>query len=120
MASDLDRVRLLIADTGSDPLLSDAQLDVFLDAADNDTLLAAAEALEVIAASEVLVSKKIRTQDLATDGPAVAASLLALADRYRSRAVDASGADDWFDVVDTAGSCRPVWPERAEREVWGL
>ena len=47
---------------------------------------AAADLLEMAAVSEVLVSKKIRTQDLQTDGPAVSAELRALAKRLRDAA----------------------------------
>ena len=47
---------------------------------------AAADLLEMAAVSEVLVSKKIRTQDLSTDGPAVSAELRALAKRLRDAA----------------------------------
>lgn len=96
----IDNVRLLIADLASNPsdrLLSDEQVEAFLDLEDGDVYLAAAQALDTIATSEALVSKKIRTQDLSTDGPAVAAELRARAAQLRSRADDTA---DVFTVID--------------------
>jgi hypothetical protein len=115
-------VRLYTADlgTGDEQLLTDEQLTTLLDANGEAVRLAAADALETIAASETLTSKKIRTQDLTTDGPAVSAELRALASRQRQLHAEAVAADDegFFDVVDTlAPSCRP---ELTEYEVWGL
>ena len=50
--------------------------------------------------SEVLVGKKIRTQDLQTDGPAVSAELRALAARYRAEADGADPEAGTFDGFD--------------------
>lgn len=115
-------VRLYIADlgTGDEQLLSDDQLNALVTANAGALRLAAADALEAIAASEVLVSKKIRTQDLSTDGPAVSAELRALAKQHRALHQEGIDAEDdgFFDVVDTIPSrCRP---ELTEHEVWGL
>ena len=55
-----------------------------------------AAALRTIAASEVLVSKKIRTQDLQTDGPAVAAELRALAREWDAKADALEGVGEGF------------------------
>jgi hypothetical protein len=80
------RVRLLIADTTeADFLLSDDQIDAFLSIENSRVKRAAALALEAIATSEVLISKKIRTLDLQTDGPAVAAELRAQAKQLRDQ-----------------------------------
>ncbi|WP_433460697.1 hypothetical protein [Micromonospora sp. CA-248212] len=82
-------LRLLIADTSTvpaDQLFSDEQLDGLLTLEGGTVKLAAAAALEVIARSEVLISKKISTQDLSTDGPAVAAELRAQAKALREQA----------------------------------
>lgn len=96
-------VRLLTTDVDEeDPLFTDAQISGFLTLEAQNTRLAAAQALDAIARSEALVSKKIRTQDLQTDGPAVAAELRASASELR-RQVDEGfdgGADGGFDVVD--------------------
>jgi len=115
---DRDKVRLLIADVDTDPakqLLTDDQVDGFLELEAANVKRAAADALDAIASSEALVSKKIRTQDLATDGPAVADSLRKHADRLRVQADEVDGFA--FDVVYPATDCGP---ELVEREVWGL
>lgn len=122
----LMQVRHLIADLDASPLLTDEQLAVYLDLNGSNVRRAAADALEAIAVSETLVSKKIRTQDLATDGPAVSAELRALAARLRARAdeVEAiAGEFEIFDIVDTLPRRRS--PELTERNpgrytVWGL
>ncbi len=125
MEQALNQVRHLIADLAADPLLADEQIEVYLDLNDGNVRRAAADALEAIAVSETLVSKKIRTQDLATDGPAVSAELRALAARLRARAdeVDAiAGEFEIFDIVDTPAPWRR--PELTERvrgySVWGM
>ena len=82
---DVDYVRLLIADQSFPPLLEDYQLGLLIDQG-GSTLHGAADALDAIATSEVLIAKKITTQDLATDGPAVAAELRKQATALRARA----------------------------------
>jgi hypothetical protein len=99
----LGQVRLLITDTTDDPadwLFTDDQLDAFYTLAGENVNRTAAKALLVIAASEVLISKKIRTQDLSTDGPAVSAELRALAKVLtdEAAATDAA-AESFFDVT---------------------
>lgn len=114
--ADVRLVRLWTADlsSGEDQLLTDQQYQDLIDANDGSLRLAAADALEVMATSEVLVSKKIRTQTLATDGPAVSAELRALADRHRAAAAQIEG--EFFDIVDTIpADCAP---ERADRWGW--
>ena len=96
-------VRLLITDTNeSDPLLSDAQITSLLTLEGDNVRLAAAQALDIIATSEVLVSKKIRTQDLQTDGPAVAKELRERAEALRAQADDVlpDGSAFGLDIVD--------------------
>lgn len=115
-------VRLLIADpAGPDQILSDEEITVALDRTGGSDLRAAARCLEAIAVSEVLVGKKIRTQDLTTDGPAVSAELRALAARYRAEADDADpelGAFDGFDLAPVVRDGRR--PEHTNDTVWGL
>jgi hypothetical protein len=85
-ATAIGRVRLLATDLDEvAPLLSDAQVQALLDLEAGRVRRAAAQALDTIASSEALVSKKIRTLDLQTDGPAVAAELRARARSLREQ-----------------------------------
>lgn len=107
----LGKVRLLILDTATAPadrLFTDAQLDAFLEMNGGGVKRTAAQALLVVATSEALLSKKIRTQDLSTDGPAVAAELRAQAAVLVAQAdtEDAAAAESLFEIIplyDTAG-----------------
>ena len=101
----LGMVRLYTTDTSEDPaarLLTDDQIRGLLTAASDSVYGATARALRLIATSEVLVSKKIRTQDLQTDGPAVAAELRAQAREYDDMAAVEDGD------VSFAGYVPPV------------
>ena len=80
---EVDYARLLIGDDQG--VLADEQIALLILRA-GSTLLGAADALDAIASSEVLLSKKISTQDLTTDGPAVAAELRKQAAALRARA----------------------------------
>lgn len=105
------QVRLLTADVAADEaarILTDDQVQGFLDLNDANVRRAAADALDAIAISEALVSKVIRTQDLATDGAKVAAALQARAAQLRAQA-DAADVDagDVFEVVEFRGGCGP-------------
>ena len=114
--ADVNQVRLWAADLGSEDaqLLTDQQYQSLIDANGGSLRRAAADALDIMALSEVLVSKKIRTQTLSTDGPAVSAELRALADRHRA-AADLVEAE-FFEIVPTlAAGCAP---EHADRWVW--
>ena len=125
-ATKLQLLRTIITDLGEgdEQLFSDYQLEAFLTLNNGAVRLAAADALDTIATSEVLVSKKIRTQDLQTDGPAVAAELRAQARNQRDlarRDLDDANLFDGFDVIDTVAPARR--PEHTNREyvdAWGL
>ena len=98
----LGMVRLYITDTSEDPaarLLTDDQIRGLLTAASDSVYGATARALRLIATSEVLVSKKIRTQDLQTDGPAVAAELRAQAKAYDDLAAAETGEHSFAGYV---------------------
>lgn len=114
--SPVGQVRLLIADTNeTSPVLDDAQVGGFLALNAASVRLAAADALDAIADSETLVSKAIKTQDLTTDGPKVAASLRSHADRLRKQVKDQAEDDDLcFDVVDFDPH---PWPELTEHPI---
>lgn len=125
--SDIDMVRLLIADLAEnvpDRILTDDQLGQFLTFNGDAVRLAAADALDAIATSEVLVSKVIRTQDKSTDGAKVAAELRARAkDLRQQHQDDPNSTFDEFLIVPVTDwppelVHRPVgwYPARA----WGL
>lgn len=81
---DLGYVRLLISDTqnGDARTFTDDEINAVL-AREGNAKLAAAVLLLIIASNEALIAKAIRTQDLQTDGPKVAAEMRALAAVYR-------------------------------------
>lgn len=100
-------VRLNITDTGPEQLFSDDQLNAWLTQYQGDINRATYRALVTMATSTVLVSKKIRTQDLSTDGPAEAAALLALARTYKEDADTAdAAAGSFFEVIPFGGDTR--------------
>ncbi|MEV1013773.1 hypothetical protein AB0I89_23770 [Micromonospora sp. NPDC049801] len=118
-------VRLLIADMNeADPLFTDTEIEAFF-TLEGGVKRAAAAALETIARSELLISKKITTQDLSTDGPAVAAELRAQAKALRDQARQdtddvVGGADAWAISVadfDPDAVYRYFDPDAAYR--WG-
>lgn len=101
----IGQIRLLITDVDEAfPLFSDAQLAALLAAEGDVVKRAAAAALEIIATSETLIGKKITTQDLSTDGTAVAKSLMDRAKSLREQAAtEAAPVDPYaygFDFVD--------------------
>ena len=122
MSTSTDQVRLLIADTDLDTqLFTTLQIQAFLDLNADAVRLAAADALDTIATSELLVSKVIKTQDLATDGAKVAAELRARAKQLRDQvAATATAAADgfFFDSVDPFGGAGV--PELSEYPITGL
>lgn len=88
----IGRVRLLVNDTTDSPVFSDAEIAAFLELEGANVKLAAAQALDTIADDEALTSKVIRSQDLATDGAAVAEGLRQRAQQLRSDARGSSTA----------------------------
>lgn len=111
--SDIGRVRLNITDIDEAAfLLTDEQIQALLDQSNDSVNMASYRALRLIAMSELLVSKKIRTQDLSSDGPAVAAGLMSLAAHYKEEA-DAEGDG-------TIGYVSPSIGGHLEAEEWRL
>ena len=97
------RVRLLIDDTGGTPVFQDSEINAFLTMNGSSERRAAAQALLMIASSEARLSKKITSQDLQTDGPAVAAELRAQAALLMSQAREQeseAGEGGFFEVVE--------------------
>ncbi|MET0417524.1 MAG: hypothetical protein ABW022_16040 [Actinoplanes sp.] len=85
--TDVGMVRLLATDTNeAAPLFTDDDVRGFLAIEGGNVRCAAALALETIATNEALVSKKITTQSLSTDGPAVSDALLKRAAELRKQA----------------------------------
>ena len=82
---DLTLIRLHVADPGGE-LLTDDQVEAVYRDRKGSIARTVADLLRIIAASELLVSKKISTQDLTTDGPAVARELRAQAAEWEARA----------------------------------
>lgn len=113
---DIAYVRLLIGDAATEPILSDFELDALVRRAGGSLLYAAADALDAIAASEALVSKKITTQDLSTDGPAVAAELRKQAAGLRARADQQSAKvnEEAWGLAIFDPNRRPAKPELTE------
>lgn len=92
--SEIEDVRLLTGDLDPEnQLFDDDKVQSLLKLTGGNAYRAAAEALRVMARSEVMISKKITTQDLSTDGPAVAAEL-----RKQAAELDAKA-----DALDAAG-----------------
>lgn len=97
----LEDIALVRINLGEDPVdesthvLPDSAIATWLSAFKGNTDRATARALITIAANETLLSKKITSMDLATDGPAVSAELRALADYYLAQASEADG-DTYF------------------------
>ena len=113
---EVDYARLLIGDDQG--VLADEQIALLILRA-GSTLLGAADALDAIASSEVMLSKKISTQDLTTDGPAVAAELRkqAAALRARARAEVAEVAEEAW-AFTTVSSYPPSSLAELTEEHW--
>ena len=83
----LGKTRLLSADLDESALLlNDEILNGYLALNADNPYRAAADALDAVATSATLLDRKIRTQDLQTDGPAVAAELRKKAAALREQA----------------------------------
>lgn len=107
LTTDVGKIRLLITDLDdATALLTDAQITALLAVEGGNLKRGAAACLETISTSEVLITKKITTEDLSIDGPAVAEDLRKRAKLLRGQAdVEApAGADVTnaygFDFVD--------------------
>lgn len=116
--SPVGQVRLLTADLDlAAPMLSDALYTGYLLLQGGNVNRAAADVLDAMATSEVLLGKKLRTQDLATDGPAVAAELRKQAATLRAKAdaIDAVADAGYFEIIPSGPYSTA---EAAERGTW--
>lgn len=95
-------------------LMSDAQLQSFYDINSQKLFAAAADILLALAANEALISKKIRTEDLSTDGPAVAAELRRMADSFKAKQKDEDEAADSLEAFEVVNYVQipPPYPLR--------
>lgn len=121
MADEIAYIRLLIGDTGTtgEQIFTEDDIQTVL-GFEASPKLAAAQLLERLAGSELLLSKKIQSQDLATDGPAVAKELRALADSLRRQHDTDTAAQAWSIASwDTAGLAPAGRPEATEYPIGG-
>lgn len=109
MATDIDIVRVLIPDNDkvfgdaeNEYMFSDDEINAFLIAGSGSTLRAAGLANYAIATSEAIISKVIRTQDLQTNGAAVANALILKANALMARAdrIDSTTDAGYFNIID--------------------
>lgn len=104
--ADSDLVRILIPDTEAvfegETLFSDTDIENFLLVSRGNIYRAAGLAMVAIGNSEAMISKVIRTQDLSTNGAAVAASFHKAAELMFKRADDDDKAADmgYFEIID--------------------
>lgn len=114
------QVRHIIGDVDeANQLLTDDHIKTYLELNDwadgykSGVYRAAADALDAIATSTALLDKKIRTQDISSDGPAVSAVLMKQAAGLRARADSEDPANEsFFEVIPFGG-----W-NSAEGEEW--
>ena len=121
MADEIAYIRLLIGDTGTtgEQIFTEDDIQTML-GFEASPKLAAAQLLERLAGSELLLSKKIQSQDLATDGPSVAKELRALADSLRRQHDTDTAAQAWSIASwNTAGLTPAGRPEATEHPAGG-
>lgn len=98
------QVRLLLNDVDEDTFVfSDAEIATFLALEAGSVKRAAAQAIDTNADDQALASKVLRTQDLSTNGAAVADTLRKRAAALRAQADDADEESDagfYFGVID--------------------
>jgi len=113
LSTDIGKMRLLIPDrSASAYFFEDAELTAMLSAEGDNVKRGTALALETMASNEAYVQKVIRLLDLSTNGPAVAASLMARAAQLREQAdteEGAAGGDfDWAEQTLTSFAERDI------------
>ena len=107
----IGQVRLLTADLDeANFIMPDEMVQGYLTLQGENVRLAAADALDAIATTESLMSKKLRTQDVATDGPAVAADLRKKASDLRDKEAEEGS---YFEII-------PMFSSPLEGEEWKL
>lgn len=92
-STDIEKVRLLIADQDSVLFSDDEDIQFFLDSADDDLFRAAAIGLRAIAASAALVDTLREALNTKIDRKGVAEQLRASADAYEKQSNEAPAID---------------------------
>ena len=109
-------LRLLVGDTHPDPdkqLFTDTDISSIA-AHEPSAKMTAAALLDLAAGSELLLSKKIQSQDLSTDGPAVAKELRAMAAELRRQHTADADTEGWDMAVFTFTEQHLCDPEATE------
>jgi hypothetical protein len=106
-STDIGKVRALTGDVNElKYVLQDIEVSTILDTMGGVILLTAASCLEVMASKFALVSQKIRTLDITTDGPAVARVLLdrakVLREQHETSTEDGLSEFEVFPVIARA------------------
>jgi hypothetical protein len=105
LTTNVGKVRALTRDTRGPTTVffQDDEIEFFLTLNGDNVRRAAADVLDTWASDEAMVTKAVRLLDISTNGPAVAASLRAHADRLRALADKAEdAADGGFDIAEMA------------------
>ena len=120
----VELVRTLIPDTDAvfgenedEYLFPDADIERFIEVANGSVTRAAGLAMIAIGNSEALINKVIKTQDLMTNGAALATAFQKSGELLLKRAdkEDEVGALDYFEIIDY----REGWAqERPELTEW--
>ena len=118
MATPTAQMRVLIPDNeqifDGDYLFSDPELETYLEVANGNVLRASAYAINAIATSEAMISKVIKTQDLSTNGAAVADALRLTAKQLLDRADAEDKMADAFYMQIIDYNPHPAVPELTE------
>ena len=117
--SDVTLVRSLYGDLSPDSdgdyLFDDATIEAWLELSHGNPFRAAAIACRALAADQNYLLKHVRTDDLAVNGPAVAAEFRQLAEKLDDRADEEDANDDnSFAIVSFQRNC----PRRPEATIW--
>jgi hypothetical protein len=119
---DVRQVRTMIPDTEAvfdgQTMFTDQEIKDYIAVGNGSVLRAAGYANLAIATSEALISKKIRTQDLQTDGAALANALINKANALFARAdkEDAAVDGSYYQIVNYGWGTYP--PELTEYETF--